>query len=219
MDITVVIPLGLAYLLGSLPTALIITHLLARTDIRLIGDGNMGARNTARTLGWKAGWVVAGIDISKGSGSIWMAQAFGLEPFWQVMTAVCAVLGHDFPVFAGFRGGQGLATTLGTFFVLAPQASAYGMSAYGLIYLVTRHFDLSAGLGIALLVFQTWRFGQPAEILVGEVAIVLLVPFKKLLDRHSNVILLDEATLENGLPAADTKEENGLHTKTTGLHR
>jgi glycerol-3-phosphate acyltransferase PlsY len=179
----------------------------------------MGARNTARTLGWKAGWVVAGVDIGKGAGSIWMAQAFGLDPFWQIMAAACAVLGHDFPVFAGFRGGQGLATTLGTFFVLAPWASVYGMAAYGVLYVLTRHFDLSAGVGIGLLVLQTWRFGQPTEILVGEVAIVLLVPFKKLLDRHSNVTMLDETPLENGLPAADTKEGNGLHTKTTGLHR
>ncbi len=124
MDITLTIPLVVAYLLGSVPTALIASHLLAHTDIRLLGDGNMGARNTARTLGWKAGWVVAGIDIGKGAGSIWMAQAFGLNPFWQIMTGACAVLGHDFPVFAGFRGGQGLATTLGVFFVLAPRANS-----------------------------------------------------------------------------------------------
>jgi glycerol-3-phosphate acyltransferase PlsY len=219
MNISLAIPLVLAYLLGSVPTALIASRLLAHTDIRTLGDGNMGARNTARMLGWKAGGVVAGIDFSKGAGSIWMAQAFGLDPFWQVMTAACAVLGHDFPVFASFRGGQGLATTLGTFFVLAPQASIYGMAAYGVLYVVTRHFDLSAGVGIGLLVLQTWRFGQPTEILVGEVAIVLLVPFKKLLDRHTNISMLDESILENGLPAADTKEENGFHTKTTGLHR
>ena len=219
MVLSLVIPLVMAYLLGSVPTALIVSRLLAHTDIRLLGDGNMGARNTARTLGWKAGGFVAGIDISKGASSIWMAQAFGLEPFWQVMAAACAVLGHDFPVFAGFRGGQGLATTLGTFFVLAPQSSIYGMAAYGVMYGITRHFDLSAGVGIAVLILQTWRFGQPAEILVGEVAIVLLVPFKKLLDRHDNVAMLDETTLENGLPVVHPEENNGFHKNTTGLHR
>jgi glycerol-3-phosphate acyltransferase PlsY len=219
MVITVATSLVLAYLLGSIPTALIVSRLVAHTDIRLLGDGNMGARNTARTLGWKAGGVVAGIDISKGACSIWTAQALGLDPFWQVMTAACAVLGHDFPLFAGFRGGQGLAATLGAFFVLAPQASLYGMAAYGMLYLLTRHFDLSAGVGIALLVLQTWRLGQPTEILVGEVAIVLLVPFKKFLDRHPNVIILDDSTLENDLPVTDSEERNGFHKNPTGMHR
>jgi glycerol-3-phosphate acyltransferase PlsY len=109
-------------------------------------------------------------------------------------------------MFAGFRDGQGLATTLGAFFVLTPQASLYGMAAYGMLYLLTRHFDLSAGVGIALLVLQTWRFSEPTEILVGEVAIVLLVPFTKLLDRHPNVIILDDSTLENNPPVTNSEE-------------
>jgi glycerol-3-phosphate acyltransferase PlsY len=219
MVITVVVSLGLAYFLGSLPTALIVSRMLAHADIRQLGDGNMGARNTARTLGWKAGGIVAVIDISKGACSVWMAQTLGLEPFWQVMTAACAVLGHDFPVYAGFHGGQGLAATLGTFFVLVPWASVYGMAAYGVLYGLTRHFDLSAGVGIGLLVLQTWRSGQPTEIVVGEVAIILLVPFKKILDRHTHVSILDSSLLENSLPDVHVEEKNGLDKNTTRLHR
>ena len=179
----------------------------------------MGARNTAHTLGWKAGWIVAGIDISTGTGSILMAQAFGLDPFWQVMTGISAVLGHDFPLFASFHGGQGLATTLGTLFVLAPRESLYGFSAYLALFLLSRNFDLSAGVGIGLLVLQTWRFGEPTEIRVGEVAIVLLVPFKKIMDKHTHVTILDDGLLENNLPDGHVGEENGLDKNTTKLHR
>lgn len=215
MHATWVIPLVLAYFLGSVPTALIVSHLVARTDIRLHGDGNMGARNTAHILGWKAGWVVAGVDISKGAGSIWLAQAFGMGSFWQVMAGTCAVLGHDFPIYAGFRGGQGLAATLGVFFVLAPRESLYGLGAYGVLYLLTRNFDLCAGVGIALLVLQTLGFGEPTEILIGEVAIVLLVPIKKLLDRHQNMILLGNAPVKNDLPTVNSEEANNLHEHPT----
>jgi acyl phosphate:glycerol-3-phosphate acyltransferase len=219
MGITVIIPLVLAYLLGSIPTAVIVSRLLVHADIRSLGDRNMGARNTAQTLGWKAGWIVAAVDISKGAGSIWMAQAFGLDPFWQVMAGVCAVLGHDFPILAGFHGGQGLAASLGTFMVLAPRESLYGLSAYLALYLLSRNFDLSAGVGIGLLVLQTWRFGEPTEILIGEVAIVLLVPFKKILDRHTHVTMLEDHTLGKNLPEGEVKSENGFNQHTTGLRK
>jgi len=218
MNITWIFPLLSAYLLGSLPTALIVSHLVARSDIRLMGDGNMGARNTAYTLGWKAGWFVAAIDISKGACSIWLAQAFGLDSFWQVLTGACVVLGHDFPIFAGFRGGQGLAATIGVFFVLAPRETLYGLGAYLVLYLLTRNFDVSAGAGIALLVFQTYRFGGTPELILGEVALVLLVPGKKFLDRHQAALKIEEPSTENSLPTADTEAQNGFQ-ENTSLHR
>lgn len=210
MNITPVLTLIVAYLLGSLPTALIVSSLLAQTDIRHLGDGNMGARNTAHTLGWKAGWFVAGIDIAKGACSVGLAHALGLEPFWQVMAAFCAVLGHDFPIFAGFHGGQGLAATIGDFFVLVPLESLYGLIVFGVLYFLTRNFDISTGAGIALIVFQTWRLGEPPEFIIGEIAIVLLIPFKKLLDRHQNVTIPENTYIENGLPTANPKEANGF---------
>ena len=219
MNATWIIPLGLAYFLGSVPTALIFSQLVARTDIRLHGDGNMGARNTARTLGWKAGWIVAGIDIGKGAGSIMLAQAFGMDTFWQMMAGGCCVLGHDFPIYAGFRGGQGLAATLGVFFYLTPRESLYGLGAYLVLYLLTRSFDLSAGVGIGLLVLQTWRFGEPPEVVIGEIALVLLVPIKKLLDKHQNVTLIGNAPEKEDLPAVKAEEKNGIADKRTQQHR
>jgi hypothetical protein len=87
------------------------------------------------------------------------------------------------------------------------------------LFLLSRSFDLSAGVGIGLLVLQTWRFGEPTEILVGEVAMVLLVPFKKILDRHTHVTMLNNATLDKSLPDGGIGEENGLDKNATGLRR
>jgi glycerol-3-phosphate acyltransferase PlsY len=175
--------LVLAYVLGSIPSALIVSRLAAGVDIRQLGDGNMGARNVKRTLGWKPGIAVALADVGKGVLPVLLAQTLDLSLGWRIATAFCAVLGHDFPIFAGFRGGQGLATTLGGLLVLAPTQTLIGLTVYGLLYLVTRHSDLSASIGIGLLVFLMWRMGQPALLVLSTVVLILTVPAKMLLDR------------------------------------
>jgi hypothetical protein len=98
-----------SYLLGSIPSAVIVSRLTRGVDIRTLGDGNMGARNTYRTFGLAAGLAVALADGCKGALSVLLARWLGLPAAWQTAAAVAAVLGHDFPVFAHFRGGQGLA--------------------------------------------------------------------------------------------------------------
>ena len=182
MNSTVLVLLA-AYILGSIPSALIVSRLVAGVDVRELGDGNMGARNVARTLGWKPGVVVAAVDFSKGALAVLLAQALGLGLDWRIASGFCAVLGHDFPLFAGFRGGQGLAATLGALLVLAPVETLWGLAVYGTLYLLTRHSDLSASVGIGLLVFLIWRSGEPMQLLVCSILMILSVPAKMLLDR------------------------------------
>lgn len=158
-----------AYLLGSLPTALIASRSVAGVDIRQIGDGNMGARNVTRTLGWGPGIFVAAADFSKGVLAILLARAFGLTPAWQRIAGIAVVLGHDFPVFARFRGGQGMAAILGTLFVLMPAETAGGLAMFLAIYLVAHNFDWSAGIGLGTVVLLALLFGQP-PLLVGYAA-------------------------------------------------
>ncbi|MCX6025249.1 MAG: glycerol-3-phosphate acyltransferase [Chloroflexi bacterium] len=144
-----------AYLLGSIPTAVIVVRRVAGVDVRTLGDGNMGARNVSRTLGWKPATVVAFVDFFKGTVPVLLAQQAGLVPAWQVAAARAAALGHDFPVFAGFRGGQGLGTILGAFLALALDALAFAL---------TRLSDASARLGIVVIFVLMWRGGQPAVV-------------------------------------------------------
>lgn len=110
MDI--IFPLILAYLLGSIPSALWIGKIFYKTDIRTKGSGNLGATNTFRTLGAKAGIAVTALDILKGT-------AATLIPFYidtdihPLVFGVIAVIGHMFPVFAKFKGGKAVATSGG----------------------------------------------------------------------------------------------------------
>lgn len=176
-----------AYLLGSVPTALIVTRRLASVDIRAVGDGNMGAHNVHRILGWGPSILVAVVDFGKGALAVLLMRAFGFDLPWQLAALACAVLGHDFPIYAHLRGGQGLACTLGGLTALAPLEMLIGLALYGLVYLITHNADLGAGVGTGLGVFlMGWR-GQPALMVVGAIAIILTIPAKMLLDHSRRV--------------------------------
>jgi len=180
---TGILILLIAYVLGSVPSALIVSRLFAGVDIRTLGDGNMGARNVSRTLGWKRGAIVALIDVGKGLLPVLLARASGLSLFWRIGAAFCAVLGHDFPIFAHFQGGQGLAATLGGLAALAPVEMVWGMTVYGTLFLITRHSDLSAGVGVGLTVLLMGLFHEPIELVVSSILLIVSVPAKMVLDR------------------------------------
>ncbi len=173
----------IGYLLGSIPTAVIVSRRVAGVDIRTLGDANMGARNVSRTLGWKPAVVVAVVDFAKGFAPVVLAKALGLSLTWQIAAGVAALLGHDFPLFAGFRGGQGLATTLGVLMTLAPGEMVIGLMVYGLLYLLTRNSDLGAGVGIGLTVLLMVLGGQPVGLVLATLAMILSIPAKQALDR------------------------------------
>jgi len=179
----VAVMLIVAYLLGSIPTALIVAKHFANVDIRAIGDGNMGAHNVHRLLGWGPGILVAAIDFSKGAVAVLLMKELGFGLGWQLLALVFAVLGHDFPIFAHLRGGQGLATTLGGLTALAFMEMVIGLILYGTIYLVTRNANLGAGVGTGLSVFLMYWCGQPLWMVAAVVAIILTIPAKMLLDR------------------------------------
>lgn len=113
MDI--ILLLLIAYLLGSLPSALWVGKLFYKTDIRQHGSGNMGATNTFRVLGKKAGITVTIVDILKGTAAVLIASLpyFSDSLIHPLVIGVVAVIGHMFPVFAGFKGGKAVATSGG----------------------------------------------------------------------------------------------------------
>jgi len=181
MFIEIAAVLAFAYLLGSLPTALIFSRRVKRVDVRTVGDGNMGARNTFHTIGPRFGVTVAVIDFFKGALPVLLAYLLGLELGWQFLAGILVVLGHDFPVFAGFRGGQGTASTLGVMAVLFPLPALAGLAVYGGLYLVTKSSNLSCSIGggvIAgiLAVSQQWL------LLAYAVSLFLFIPIKLFLD-------------------------------------
>jgi glycerol-3-phosphate acyltransferase PlsY len=174
----------IAYLLGSIPTGVILSRKIWNCDIRDLGDGNSGARNVTHELGWKAGILVAVIDFSKGVLAMVIARKIGISSVDQLFTGFAVVLGHDFPVFAEFKGGQGMATSLGTLSIIFSIETLTGLAIFGLLYLLTRHFDFSASAGLGTLTWLVWRSGQPPAYLIYIIVLFLGIPLKKLADNH-----------------------------------
>jgi glycerol-3-phosphate acyltransferase PlsY len=107
-----------SYLLGSLPTSYLLGRFIAGGDIRHMGDENAGAANAYRELGAGPGIIIGVIDAIKGSAVILIAQAANMSQMVVLFAGLMAVIGHNWPVFLGFRGGRGVSTTLGILLVL-----------------------------------------------------------------------------------------------------
>ena len=142
-----------AYLLGSIPFGLLIARWFGKVDIRTVGSGNIGATNVGRVLGFRFFVVVFLLDFLKGFlPTLYLPElarhATGLElPHLPVGVAVASILGHNFPVFLGFRGGKGVATSLGAVFALDAFASIASATGFVSFLLVTRYVSMSSILG------------------------------------------------------------------------
>ena len=123
----------LAYLLGSVSFSIVVVRLIARKDIRQEGSGNAGATNVVRNHGWKAGLIVGFLDVAKGAAAVLAMLAITGDPRYLAAASFAVVLGHVFPVFFRFRGGKGVATTVGAFLVLAPGATAVVMGLFAVV--------------------------------------------------------------------------------------
>jgi glycerol-3-phosphate acyltransferase PlsY len=139
-----------AYLLGSIPSAVWWGKRYYGIDVREFGSGNAGATNTFRVLGKKAGIPVLFIDIVKGPSAVLLAF---LSPFvfesnqfvnLQLGLGIAALVGHVFPIFAGFRGGKGVATILGIVICLTPITSLMVLGVFLIVLLATRYVSLSS---------------------------------------------------------------------------
>ncbi|KPL75317.1 glycerol-3-phosphate acyltransferase [Bellilinea caldifistulae] len=138
-----------SYLLGSVSSAVLITRLWKRTDIRSLGDGNAGTANVARSVGLVPAAFVALLDIAKGSLPVVVARILLLGEGCAVFCVVAAVVGHNYPVYFRFKGGRGLATSLGGLLALTPAPTLIALPVYGLVYFAT----LGSGILATLVAF------------------------------------------------------------------
>lgn len=190
METTIIIALLVtAYLLGSIPTAVWWGKRYYGIDVREFGSGNAGATNTFRVLGKKAGIPVLFIDIVKGTSAVLLAF---LSPFvfesnqfvnLQLGLGIAALVGHVFPIFAGFRGGKGVATILGVVICLTPMTSLMVLGVFLIVLLATRYVSLSsmtAGLSFPFFLNVVLK-NQNQTLLIFSlfVAALLIVTHKK----------------------------------------
>jgi glycerol-3-phosphate acyltransferase PlsY len=113
-----------------------------------------------------------------------LARTLQMNLTWQLIAGGVTVLGHDFPVFANFKGGQGMATSLGTMSMLFLHETLIGFICFGIIYLITRHFDLSAACGLALLVYLLVKNLKSLCLLTYTFVLLLTIPIKKTWDAN-----------------------------------
>jgi glycerol-3-phosphate acyltransferase PlsY len=156
--LNIIIAVLLAYLIGSIPTAVWVGRIFYRIDIRTKGSGNAGATNTIRVLGLKAGIPVLVIDVFKGWLAVYMANFFhtGWEGFpdpvdFRIMLAIAAVVGHVFPLYVGFKGGKGIATLLGIGLALYPLGTLIAILVFTTTLILTSYVSL--GSIVAALTF------------------------------------------------------------------
>jgi glycerol-3-phosphate acyltransferase PlsY len=170
-----------AYLLGSIPSAHLVARWVAGVDIREVGDGNMGAKNTFESIGRLPGLVVAVADVGKGALAVAMARHFNLPENLVLWAGACAVLGHDFPIFLRFRGGQGMAAMIGVFGVLFPREVGLALLIAAVGLAITRNWNLSWSIGFGLLPVLLGVFGRPTKQVLYPVLMLPTIGLKKLM--------------------------------------
>jgi glycerol-3-phosphate acyltransferase PlsY len=179
MNINWVIPL-IAYFLGSIPFGFLIVKARG-ADIRTSGSGNIGAANVTRNAGAVAGILTLLLDAGKGYLAVWLASRITTgEIKWMMAAAVLAVIGHMFPVWLGFKGGKGVATGLGVFLPICPEAAAAAVVLWILVVAFWRYSSLgsivaAAALPIFVYLLYAPRHAPPETVTFGTIFIALLI--------------------------------------------
>lgn len=182
----------LAYLMGSIPSAIWVGRRFYGIDVREHGSGNAGATNVFRVLGKGPGTVVLLMDIIKGFLSVLLAYEMGryfAEIGWQsaqmtfffpVVFGVLSVVGHMLPIFAKFKGGKGVATLFGVIIALDPRVAGLGLLIFVLVNVITGYVSvgsLMAGLSIPFWFLQVFEYRGDPSIVVFSVSVGILIVY------------------------------------------
>jgi len=188
-----IIGLVLAYLVGSIPSAVWVGRRFYNIDVREYGSGNAGATNTFRVLGKKPGLAVLLMDILKGFLAVKLAYIVGdyssdSPEFidFELALAVCGLMGHIFPVYVGFRGGKGIATMLGILIGVHPQAALFCAIVFAVTLLLSGYISLSsmmAGITFPIVIMVFYSTNSSINIFSLAVAVIILVTHQRNIER------------------------------------
>jgi glycerol-3-phosphate acyltransferase PlsY len=201
-----VIVIVVAYLLGSIPFGLIMGKVTRGIDVRKYGSGKTGGTNVMRTVGTKFGILTIVLDVAKAAGAVILAKAIvgssilligGISIHWQiaqVIAGLAAVAGHNWSVFAKFKGGRGVTAYFGTLFAIFPPAGIFGVEVLAISALRSQYMSMGSIFGAlaawCLMVPLTIAYDFPPIYLAyGLVAVVLLV-----YQHHDNIKRLQQGT-------------------------
>jgi glycerol-3-phosphate acyltransferase PlsY len=173
-----------AYVLGSIPSALLVVWLMTGKDVRREGSGNVGATNAVRIGGIAAGILVTAMDVAKGALPVWAMSVLNPASVWLAAAMLAAIVGHCYPVWLRFAGGKGVATAFGAFVVLAPVPALAALGVWLVVLAVGRWVSLASLGGAAVFPLLVSILERPGPvILVGvSLAAVLII-----VRHHSNI--------------------------------
>lgn len=200
-----------AYLLGSIPTGYLLVRFFRKQDIRTVGSGNIGATNVIRSGARGLGAATFVLDVLKGCCAVWLGAA--LAPLMantpvrsvEALAALCAVVGHMFPVWLGFKGGKGVATGFGVFLVAAPLAALAAITVFALILALSRFVSLGSVVGAASFPVFAWflvKGERPVFFIAVQATVALLIIVK----HHENIRRLVKGT-ESRFGSSHSRED------------
>ncbi|MGB9856686.1 MAG: glycerol-3-phosphate 1-O-acyltransferase PlsY [Dictyoglomaceae bacterium] len=175
-----IITLLLGYLLGSIPSALIVGKLCKGVDVRNHGSGNLGATNVLRVLGWGPAIITAIMDVGKGVLTVFLAQKIIPKDYlFILLSAGCAIIGHSYPIFANFKGGRSVGVSFGILFYLFPKTSSLTLLIGILIVLLTKYKSISSiTCSILFPVILYYLENPPQEYLIASILVGLFIVFR-----------------------------------------
>lgn len=179
-----------AYLVGSIPTGLLLAKYLGGVDIRSTGSGNIGATNVSRTLGWKVGVMTLAGDCLKGLIPVVAAQQMGFSEGWIAVTGFMAFAGHVYTVFLGFKGGKGVATALGVFLAISPLSVICAVGIFAFMLWKWRYVSLGSITSAAVMPLLVAVIDQRGLMFLMTIAIAIIVVWK----HKENIVRLKNGT-------------------------
>ncbi|MBM3173575.1 MAG: hypothetical protein FJZ85_07715 [Chloroflexi bacterium] len=186
----------IGYLLGSIPFAYIVTKLKKGVDIRQVDPThNVGAASVMRQVGKREGIIAGAGDAAKGAAAVLIAIAFQLSEPWVLAAGFAAVIGHGFPIYIRFRGGQGMATLVGIHFVLSPWAALTFLALMGIILLFLRNIFLSLVVAGSTTPLFVWLYGGSVLLIAFSLFIVVYMVWRN----YHGLVQFKEARLSNPL--------------------
>jgi len=168
----------IAYLIGSIPTAIVLAKLFSREDIRQSGSGNIGTTNAVRILGKKFGAITFLGDMLKGFLPVWAGTLIFNSPVLTALFGLAAFLGHLFPIYLKFKGGKGVATAFGIFLYLAPAVILIELVIFVLATFLWRYVSLASLIASGTIPFLLLVFAKPPPVILLSIIMGILIFIK-----------------------------------------
>nr|WP_072935144.1 glycerol-3-phosphate 1-O-acyltransferase PlsY [Schwartzia succinivorans] len=178
IDMSAILGCLLSYLIGSIPTGLILGKLLWGVDLREHGSHNIGATNAWRTLGKGPGIIIFLLDFLKGVIGVALGMYFAGTPLMMVLGGIMAIVGHSWSILLKFKGGKGVATGLGVIVMLMPSTALMVFLIWFVIVLITKYVSLGSIVAAACVPLFAWLFNQPCEYIVFSVLAAVFVIYR-----------------------------------------